>query len=80
MGVEGRGQGGRAVKTSPGLGDRFMGQCRKAVGHTCRTAMSGAARSKRNSRWEEAQRQGTHREIACGRKRAWRGLEPLSRR
>lgn len=43
-------------------------------------AMSGAASSKRNSRWEEAQREGTGGEKVWGRKKAWRGLEPLLRR
>lgn len=74
MGVEGRDQGGRAVKTSPGAreADSRTGRCRKEAGHTCRTAMSGAARSE-----EEQVKRGTatgaDRERACGRKKARRG-------
>lgn len=76
MGVEGRGQTGRAVKTRPRASEADpRGTEGRQRGHTCRTAMSGAARSQRGSRWlEHSDRDGwMGEEKACGREKACRG-------
>lgn len=57
--MEGRDQTGRAVKTRPGAWEAEpQGRAGRQQGHTCRMAMSGAARSQRGSRWKEHSNRG----------------------